>query len=104
MTYLYDPSYEDIVGTPEEIIEDARDLRAFYPPNLPATRRLRAHCLYGWHSVLLGSFKYDDDYIELPNGRGMSYETWRKRKWRAELPCDVCGRATQHVAKGWAWV
>lgn len=98
----WDTSYEDLVGTPEEILEDSRDIRTV------KWRRLRAFCLYGLHDDAFGPFTRMDDYLELPNGRGTSPESWGRLARHRHLKglvwrCESCGRDTQHVPKGFTW-
>lgn len=103
MNFLNDPGYEDIVGTPWDVQEDAAWLSC-YSRQFPL-RRLTAQCLSGWHENVVGEpFRWSDEQIRLDETRTVSWEQWRKyrnnfqRVW--VLRCDQCGRDTRHAAKG----
>lgn len=102
---LGETTYEDIAGTPEEVLEDSRWLSGFAMPRLKV---LTATCLPGWHSVNVGEkFRWDDEQIRLSETQTTSWQTWKRarndfdRTW--VLPCPECGKHQRMAARGWQW-
>lgn len=97
-------TYEEIVGTPEEVVRDA-----VWPEHPEPAKRLQALCLDGWHPRLVGRFfRWSDEEVRIGAEQVVSADEWMrwrndfKRTWR--LHCPDCGRETKHAAKGWIWV
>ena len=102
-------TYEDIVGTPEEVARDARWLSGFSTPrSTHSLKRLTATCLPGWHPVTVGGeWRWDDEEIRLDETRTVTWATWKRarndfnRTW--VLPCPKCGGDQRMAARGWEW-
>lgn len=97
-------TYEEIVGTPEQVLNDA-----VWPEDIADIKRLRALCLDGWHERLVGRFfRWADEEIRLDQKTVVSADEWQRwrndfrRVWKLE--CPECDRVTKHAAKGWTWV
>lgn len=96
-----DPSYEEIVGTPEEIIQGARTF-----PDLPL-ETLWARCLRCWHVQAVGRYRYVNERVELPDGTITTAEDWRQEASKAaytkgrkfKVHCSECELVTFHIAE-----
>lgn len=90
-----DLGYEQIVGTPEEILADGGNVPLDV---LPPLTTLIARCDFcGAHSDV-GRARFQDELVELPDGSHTSlaewpasgYGDWRLR-WRFKASCRSCG-------------
>jgi hypothetical protein len=96
--------YEDIVGVPEEVVEDSTWLM-----RMPPLKYLTGLCLPGWHAVRVGEkWRWEDEQIRLDDEQVTDARAWLRAKqdwnrhtWR--LPCPRCGAVTRMAAKGWEW-
>lgn len=94
------PTYEELVGIPEEVVEDGR-----WVGWMPELVVLKATCLAGWHDCPVGEpFRWRDESVRLSATQEVSYNTWRRfhhkfsRTWM--LRCPKCGKDTRHAAAG----
>lgn len=100
----YDPTIEQLVGTPEEIMSDAGQIPLDV---LPPLRILIARCdVCNAHSEIART-RYADELIELPDGTRTSLADWPnngygdwRRRWRFKASCRECG-LTSHMPWGW---
>lgn len=96
-----DPTYEELVGTPEEIIQGARSF-----PVLPL-ETLWARCLRGWTVQAVGRYRYTNELVELPDGVSTTAEDWRYEAANAaygkgrrhKIYCSECELVTFHIAE-----
>ena len=108
-------TYEDIVGTPEEVVEDGRWLSSFTVPRSPDSLKwLTATCLPGWHTVRVGeTFRWGDEQVRLDATRTTTLEGWLKLRHRRRmgygphhdyvLHCERCGKDQTMWVKGYEW-
>lgn len=95
------PTYEEIAGTPEEIIQGARSF-----PDLPL-ETLWARCLRCWTVQAVGRYRYVNERVELPDGHVTTAEEWQAeavkaaygKGWRVKTHCAECELVTEHVAQ-----
>lgn len=94
------PTYEEIAGTPEEIIQGARSF-----PDLPL-ETLWARCLRCWQIQAVGRYRYMNERVTLPDGSFTTADDWLwcaakaayGRGWRVKVHCNECEFVTDHIA------
>lgn len=96
----WDESYEEMVGTPDQVREDARNVPL---PRLP----IFARCTWCWTLNQVGAFYFPDEPIPLDDGTTTSFNDWRYEaqkgnanvatRWR-RFHCSVCEHITDHLA------
>ena len=93
------PSYEEIAGTPEEIIQDCESW-----PTLPL-ETLWARCLRCWTIQAVGRYVYDSELVTLPDGSPTTATDWKLaaakaaygKGWRFKTHCSDCEFVTEHI-------
>lgn len=94
------PDYEEIVGTPEELIQGARS----FPT--PPLETLWARCLPCWSVQAVARYVYDSELVTLPDGSPTTAAEWSLnaakaaygRGWTLKVHCSECERLTDHIA------
>lgn len=94
------PTPEEIYGTPEEIIQDARSY-----PDLPL-ETLWARCLRCDTVQAVGRYVYSNELVTLPDGTSTSADDWKYaaqvanhlRGHRWKFHCTPCDLVTAHIA------
>lgn len=94
------PTYEEIAGTPEEIIQGAKTF-----PDLPL-ETLWGRCLTCWTVQAMGRYRYVDERVTLPDGSPTTATDWQwnaaraayGKGWRVKAHCDECELITDHIA------
>lgn len=94
------PTYEEIAGTPEEIIQGARTF-----PDLPL-ETLWARCLRCNAVQAVGRYVYTNELVTLPDGTSTTAEDWwfaaAKATYgkgaRFKTHCSGCELVTEHIA------
>ena len=94
------PTYEEIAGTPEEIIQGARTF-----PELPL-ETIWARCSVCWTIQAVARYRYVNELIELPDGTSTTAEDWARaavvaaygKGWRFKAHCSDCEGLSDHFA------
>ncbi len=95
------PTYEEIVGSPVELLADSSRLAEL--PRLP----LWARCTWCWSLNQVGYFYWPDDPISLDDGTTTTFTDWKVEAERANhltgrprlLHCSMCEAVTGHLAE-----
>lgn len=95
-----DESYESLVGTPEQVVEDSRRIPEL--PRLP----LWAKCIWCRSYTQVGVFYWPDEPIEVDDGTTTTFNDWRFEAATASYGkgrrrvfwCPVDEAMTEHFA------
>ena len=95
----YEDDYAAIVGTPEEVVSDARNVPL---PRLP----IFARCTWCWTLNQVGAFYWPSEPIPLDDGTTTNFEDWKAEAERnhhlkgrfRRFHCTHCEAETNHLA------
>lgn len=95
----WDETYEEMVGTPEEVVSDARNVPL---PRLP----IFARCTWCWSLNQVGHFYWPSEPIPLDDGTTTNFEDWKREAERnhhlkgriRRFHCSTCEAMTDHLA------
>lgn len=95
----WEDDYALIVGTPEEVLSDSRNVPL---PRLP----IFARCTWCWTLNQVGAFYWPSEPIPLDDGTTSNFEDWKREAERnhhlkgrfRRIHCGTCEGTTDHLA------